>query len=285
MVPTLTIVFIVINIIFAFGLPIGLGFFLWKKFKASWMSLLAGVIVFPAFAMVLESLFKNVLAATPLGTVTNFWVIALVSGLCAGLFEETGRFLAMKFCLKKYYKNPYNAVMYGVGHGGIEVILIFGVAMFNNLIYATMINSGTMDAVMKTLPLETRSQLLAVVNQLVTVPSGTFLFGMWERLSAVLGHIGMSVIVWIAVTKLKTWLFPVAILCHTLFDGIMVVCIYKGMGTVGIEVVISVIAIVIAALAVFLWKTNPVQEEADSVQEEADPVQTEADPVQTEENE
>ena len=36
------------------------------------------------------------------------------------VFEETGRLIAMKFWMKKWLDFP-NALMYGIGHGGVAV--------------------------------------------------------------------------------------------------------------------------------------------------------------------
>ena len=41
--------------------------------------------------------------------------------VAAGVFEETGRLLAMKFCMKKDLDKK-NAIMYGIGHGGIRFL-------------------------------------------------------------------------------------------------------------------------------------------------------------------
>lgn len=60
----------------------------------------------------------------------------------AGLFEETGRFLAMRYVLKKEHGNAHNALMYGAGHGGLEMFVILSLGMINNLIYSVMINLG-----------------------------------------------------------------------------------------------------------------------------------------------
>ena len=48
----------------------------------------------------------------------NIWFYALYGGIAAGVFEETGRFTAMKFWMKKSLSKE-SSFMYGVGHGGI----------------------------------------------------------------------------------------------------------------------------------------------------------------------
>jgi hypothetical protein len=47
--------------------------------------------------------------------------------------------------LQKKQLNFHRALAAGLGHGGIEAILIAGTAMINNLAYAAMINGGTFD--------------------------------------------------------------------------------------------------------------------------------------------
>ena len=66
----------------------------------------------------------------------NIWLYALYGGLMAGLFEETGRYLAFSFALKKYRAKNVNALMYGAGHGGFEAIVIVGLTMINNIVWS-----------------------------------------------------------------------------------------------------------------------------------------------------
>ena len=53
----------------------------------------------------------------------------------AGIFEETGRFLAFKTVLRKKQGKDINALMYGAGHGGFEAAALLGITMINNIIY------------------------------------------------------------------------------------------------------------------------------------------------------
>ena len=61
----------------------------------------------------------------------NPYVFAIYGGLTAGIFEELGRFVAFFFLLKKYldYKDGF---AYGIGHGGIESILVGGILCASN---------------------------------------------------------------------------------------------------------------------------------------------------------
>src|SRR3954453_12090483 len=82
-----------------------------------------GAGVFFLFSQVLEKLMHAyVLSGNP---VTASWLqlhplgYALYGCLAAGLFEEVGRYLGMRFLVKDT-GNPGTAVAYGLGHGGIE---------------------------------------------------------------------------------------------------------------------------------------------------------------------
>lgn len=49
-----------------------------------------------------------------------------------------------------------NAFMYGAGHGGVEAMLLCGVASISNIAGAVMINSGTMSAQLASLDAKRR---------------------------------------------------------------------------------------------------------------------------------
>lgn len=68
----------------------------------------------------------------------------LFLGVSAALFEEGGRYLILRFCMKKQRRFK-DALAFGVGHGGIEAILLVGVnALVVLLFYADMVSAGAM---------------------------------------------------------------------------------------------------------------------------------------------
>ena len=207
--------------------PVALAWWLVKKHHARLTTVLIGVAVFLVFALVLESIMHQVVLNGPYGpTITgNIWYYALYGGLAAALFEETGRFLAMKFLLKKEPSTAWPGIAYGVGHGGLEVVLIFGMTMISNLVLSVMINTGASDLLLSSVPAEALEQMQEQFSQLETTAAGSYLFGVWERISALIVQISLSVMVWAAVRKGGKWFwfFPLAILLHFLLDGCVVV--------------------------------------------------------------
>lgn len=92
----------------------------------------------------------------------------------AGLFEETGRFLAMRYVLKKEHGNAHNALMYGAGHGGLEMFVILSLGMINNLIYSVMIHLGQTQTLLDPLDEASRNTLQTAFDVLIRTPSWQF---------------------------------------------------------------------------------------------------------------
>ena len=141
---TISIVFMVISCAISFIIPIVLLIYFRKKKHADVLPFFIGCAVMLVFALILEALVHRAVLGSSAGEVirNNTWLYALYGGLMAGLFEETGRFVAFRTVLKKKLYKDANALMYGAGHGGFEAIVIVGFTMINNIIWSVLINSG-----------------------------------------------------------------------------------------------------------------------------------------------
>lgn len=137
----------------------------------------------------------------------------------AGLFELAGRFAVAKLMQKRLTLRRSLAA--GLGHGGIEAIILVGVTYINNLTYIAMINSGTFDTVVaQTAAMGVDvSQLELIRQQLLSTSPVLFLLAGFERLLAMTGHVAMSMLVCYGVAYRKA--LPCTLLClgiHTLMD-------------------------------------------------------------------
>ena len=185
----------------------------------------------------------------------NIWLYALYGGFMAGLFEETGRYLAFSFALKKYRAKNVNALMYGAGHGGFEAIVIAGFTMINNIIWSVMINNGSISSMISSLPGDQLAQAQQSVTLLATLPSYQFLLSGVERLLAIALHIALSVIVWFAVKwDGKIYLYPAAILIHFAVDAAAALLSGMGVNVILIETVVAVLTAAAALFARRLWR-------------------------------
>lgn len=258
MVSKLSIAMIMINMILGILIPIVLLIYFKKKYRAGVKSFLVGLAVMLLFAMVLEQLVHSVILGSPIGMAIqgNIWLYALYGALMAGLFEETGRFLAMRYVLKKEHGNAHNALMYGAGHGGLEMFVILSLGMINNLIYSVMISLGQTQTLLDPLDEASRNILQTAFDVLIRTPSWQFVLSPVERLAAITAQIGLSVIVWYAAAakKSKAGLFVLAILLHAVLDGVAVLTAKSGMSLIVVEVFVWLIAIGITLIARNVWK-------------------------------
>jgi len=226
--------------------PIGLGIMM----RRNWKSVLTGVGVFVIAALVLECMVHKLVLAGEIGTAIkgNVYYLALYGGLMAGVFEEGGRFLAMKYVLKR----NGSALAYGIGHGGIECLVILGLGMISSLTLAVTINNGGSEAILAQLNGAAKVQLETAIGQLESASAGLFLISIWERFSALILQISLSVFVWYSVGK-RWWLLTAAILLHAAVDAVAVMM--KDCGSyVMVEAIICSMAIAIAAMAFMIWK-------------------------------
>lgn len=190
-----------------------------KKNRGSWLpSVFIGAATFVVFAMILESLLHKVMLPIVQG---NTWAYAIYGALAAGVFEETGRFVAYKTLMKKHYTTK-NSVLMGLGHGGVEAMIVLGVSYLAYVIVALNVNSvGGIEAYMETLKGTTTDELtestrvlLVSLEQLKLV---NIIAPVYERILAMTFHVCMSVWVYKAVTQ-KMWLYPAAIMAHAFLD-------------------------------------------------------------------
>lgn len=249
-VPVLSIIGMCIAFIVAVGLPMGLMLYAFLKLKADMLWFGIGAATFIIFALVLEQCLHVVMIKQFGEALTgNLLVKAVYGGLAAGVFEELGRFTSMNL-FKKKGLNKLNALMYGVGHGGIEAIIIVGLTSISNLIASIMINTGTFEPMLASLDDEVKAQTLSQVSLLWTTSSLDFYLAGVERVVAISFHICLSYIVYRAVKNKKVQLLVLAIVLHAGLDFITVLLA----GYVSSLVLELVLLVLVAIIAVLVFK-------------------------------
>ena len=219
-VPSLTI-----TVILMIAIPVCF-FICWRRkhreqTKISW--LIAGAAGFVISARMLEVgvHYFCIVADNPVSRFINGNTAAFVLyGITmAGIFEECGRLIILKYILKKN-RTRENAVIYGIGHGGIEILTVFLPAMILYLAIAVMFSQGDTETALKTLNIteETAAAALPSVQAAAAFDYAMMAMNVMERLLAMLIHIGLTVIVYYGVVNAKKLCLPAAILLHMLAD-------------------------------------------------------------------
>lgn len=202
-----------------------LGALLWiKRTKASWRLFGIGAVTFIA-SQALHIPF-NVFALSPFlvrigldvsGGVVALAIVSLALGLSTGLFEETARYLAYRYWLKGE-SSWREGVMLGLGHGGVESIIV-GFVAFYALAQALVLRGENLgDYVSPGQIGVAQAQLAAYWN----MPWHTALLGAVERVAALCFHVSASVIVLQAFRRKNLVWLGIAVIWHTLLDAIAV---------------------------------------------------------------
>ena len=252
MVSTGTIIVLLLNAILGIAFPVLLVWWAVKKHDAKLSTILIGAGTFVVFALVLEPIVHRIVLTGPHGATImgNIWYYGVYGGLMAGLFEETGRYLSMRFLLKNESSDLKPAISFGIGHGGMEMIVLFALTMVFLFVLAILVNTGQVDTLLSKAPREAQAQLTAQIEQLKSAAAGSYFFGLWERISALILHMSLSTLVWIAVRKGGKWrlFFPAAILLHALVDT-LAVHLSKVVDMFTMEMMVSLLAFAMASMA------------------------------------
>jgi len=196
-------------------LPIIIFIMFRRSHQLSGLSVLAGAIVFILMVVVLEAgMHYYVLVANPVTRSlleSQPWLFAIYAAGAAALFEEGGRFTAMRL-LASRGAGPSTPLAYAIGHGGTECILI-GINVGTIAIIGYLIMSGQAQSLH--LDAATQGKITDMMKG-ASLESG--LMSGVERLSAFCLQLGFSYLMWTAVTTRRASLALAAMAAHFACD-------------------------------------------------------------------
>ncbi len=220
--------------------------------RATLRPVLAGAAIFILSQVVLrlplvalgDALTADARAASP----ALQWAWLFVLALTAGLFEETGRYVGYKTWLRERHTRS-DAIEYGLGHGGIEAILIGGLGSLATLVGLLVLTP----AVFAALPAESRDASTAQLQAFATQPAWMPLLGCLERALAMTAHVALSLIVLRASIARSFRFVVLAITLHGALDFCAIAVVQTmGTGPLGAglaEAAVAVMAVAMLALA------------------------------------
>lgn len=201
-------------------LPIVASAYLCNREKSRWKPILLGIVTFVVFQICTrlpllhllqrQAWFVMLPANAPL-------LYTLFLGITAALFEEGGRYLVMRL-LMKGHRTFGDGIAFGVGHGGIEAILLVGINTLVALVGGTLGASGLV-----------------------------FAAGM-ERLFTMAIHIAFSVMVLRAVRECSLGWAVLAFAVHAAVDTLAAYASLSGVPVWAIESALGILA-----AAAVLW--------------------------------
>ena len=249
-----------ITALFAILYPLVLVEVLRRRLGAGWKYAAFGALIFFVFQVVTRIPLVALITprVTPLlkSSLLASVIWLLVLAITAGIFEEVGRYVGYRVLMRREQKTWEKAVLYGVGHGGLESILLVGLSLIGTLISFFVLSSINL----ANLPVARRVPLLQQYAALAAQPGWLPLLGLWERLWTLPAHIALSVIVLqVFLRGQRRWLWW-AVLAHALvdFSTVAIHLPFKGhptAATLASEVVVFMFGVI--ALWV-IWVLRPV---------------------------
>ena len=175
------------------------------------------------------------------------------AAVTAGLFEEVGRYLGFRWLWGSHSRDWESAVMYGVGHGGLESMLLTGILSILGLVNVLLLSRADLAK----LPLSATQLEQARAQQaiLLHTPGWKPLMSAVERLFAMAVQVSMSVLVLQCfVQRALRWLWA-ALAYHALVDFVPVVLAQllrieqdPGWKTLLVEAVVALFAVASMAI-------------------------------------
>lgn len=226
-----------------------------RRLHVNWRFFAYGAVIFLAFQMLTrvplvqvgQLALQDQIAAS--SAVEWGWIVLLAYS--AGLFEEVGRWVGYRWLFPPAQRTWRPAVMYGLGHGGLESMLLIGA--FSALSLAGLVSIDGTDA-MAQIPAEQREVAQAQLASLAAQPVWYPLLGGWERLSALGLHVGLSLTVLQTFVRRSAWWLLAAILAHGTVNFVAIALLKAvgpspaGAASVEVAIMAMSVAVLVAAL-------------------------------------
>lgn len=182
--------------LFNLAVPVALMIFWRKRTRASLFPVLVGFLTYQTVAFIRAG-FRAVIFTDELRQTA--WQFYLVSALLSGLLEESGRYVSMRYIMKEKYDDWRDAVSYGIGHGGCELMLGSAMTAFGWFFQGLDCNSRGAAALIKADTLEKSEKLLDNLEELAGTGTWEVIGSMTSTLLGAAFHVAMSVLVFSSV--------------------------------------------------------------------------------------
>ncbi len=255
-----SLVFHLLNAVLMIAIPLILAIILTRRWKMGWRIVLVGAATFilsqvghiPFNALMTWLFSKTALVNLSVQGALIFNAIFL--GLSAGFFEELFRYGMFRWWLKDAH-TWRKGILAGVGHGGVEAIILGALALLTliQLIAARNMDLST---------IYSGPTLQIAQNQVQTywsMPWYDSMLGALERLFTIVLQISLAVIVVQSfIRKQKRWLW-LAIGYHALIDAVAVYATSK-LNPYWVEGIVGLFALISLGIIFVLRRSEPVED-------------------------
>ena len=256
-VPAQSLQGIVITSVIGIMFPILATITLKVKTRCKISSFLWGFLAYLVFSFLLMALFNGLVNHATDGALTQNPVIyGMFYGLSAACFAECGRFYVMKFLMRGKVDKK-NALMFGMGFGGTESILLTGANYFTYMFVAFSANYGELTNILNKMEEPERTETFEQIRFLWESESIAFYMAGVKCIAMLFIHICLSYLIYRSIKYNDYRMMVLALAIHFLIEATIIM-----IGQV-VDVLSLTIGLVVVAVAfvVFTFKLYEKEEE------------------------
>jgi uncharacterized membrane protein YhfC len=236
-------------------MPLVVAWLIWRRRRARWGLFfigLAGFIISQIFHIPFNWLVVNQLELIPTDTavLSSLILMSLFYGASAGFFEETTRYLTLRYWAKDA-RTWGRGMMHGAGWGGVESILV-GLLMGINAVVLAAMSQGFL---MELIPEAQRPLLDQQIAAMLAIPWYEAMLGALERAFAIILHLSFSLVVMQALVSGHFRWWWLAFLWHTLVNAVVVFAQFQWQNAYLTEGLVALFAL--GSLGMILWLRKP----------------------------
>ncbi len=236
-------------------MPLVVAWFIWRRRQARWGLFfigLAGFILSQIFHIPFNWLVVNQLKLIPTDTavLSSLLLMSLFYGASAGFFEETTRYLTLRYWAKDA-RTWGRGMMHGAGWGGVESILVGLLVGINAVVLAAMSQGFLMELI----PEAQRPLLDQQIAAMLALPWYEAMLGSLERAFAIILQLSLSLMVMQALVRGRFRWWWLAFLWHTLVDAVVVFAQFQWQNVYLTEGLVALFAL--GSLGMILWLRKP----------------------------
>lgn len=197
-------------------LPITLLILIVQRIKVSWIPIVMGGITFIVMQFVQLPILQWIAGIEQLGSrLFDQLLPALLLGFFVGIFVEISRLVVLKY-FKKWDNAFFVCLAFGLGYYAFESVLLVGLPVLSNFVNMIKLRvSGP-----NNLPFT--SEIITKIYALWDLPWYTPLLSSVERLSTLILHCSLAIIIFQFIDKKKNFWVVLAIVWHAIFEGSLV---------------------------------------------------------------
>ena len=194
-VPVASIIGMAVTFIIALAAAVAAFYYGWKKLHGRLSSFAYGAIVYYVVSKLLEPVVSaTIIGFTGSAMTGSILAFAIMVALVAAIFEEGGKYLAMKTLIRDITEE--DAFLYGAGAGVLEALLLTVFPQVGYILNSVLINSGIMDESLKLLEEPELTSTYSALVPLWETPSANFCVAGFERVIMIVMCISLSLMIY-----------------------------------------------------------------------------------------